>query len=359
MILWVGLLSGAVRFASGYGAAAWHAHEFLFGYVSAVMTGFLLTAIPNWTGRMPLQGGRLLILVMLWLAGRTVMLMSDVLGNIPAAVVDATYLIVLTGAVLREIMVGKNWRNLKVAGLAGVVAFANIVFHAEVIFSGAPDYGLRLGIGGIVVLITLVGGRVTPSFTHNWLARRGDPKRPASLGRFDFISIGVTVVALLLWIAAPGWLGTGGALFAVALFQAIRLSRWAGLRTWREPLVLILHIGYAFVPLGAFALAVSIFWPELLPATGALHAWTTGAMGVMTVAIMTRATRGHTGQSIEATLVTNLTYASILVAAFTRVAAPLVPEYTIELLYASAAAWIGSFGCFVVSYGPMLLRARR
>lgn len=359
MICWIGLLSGALHFAAGYGAVAWHAHEFLFGYVSAVMTGFLLTAIPNWTGRMPLQGGPLLGLVTLWLAGRIAMLMTDVIGIVPGAFVDVAYLFVLTATIVREILAGKNWRNLKVVGLVGLVATANVVFHAEVILAGAPDYGMRLGIAGIVALIMLVGGRVTPSFTNNWLARQGAAARPAPLSRFDFASIGVTALALLLWIAAPTWQGTGAALVVAALLQTIRLSRWAGLHTWREPIVLILHIGYAFVPLGALVLAVSIFWPELLPATGALHAWTTGAMGVMTLAIMTRATRGHSGYSIESTPMTSAIYAAIVIAAIARVAAPFAPSYMTELLYVSAAGWIAAFGLFVLSYGPMLVKARR
>lgn len=358
MIGWLGLLAGAFRFASSYGAVTWHAHEFLFGYVSAVMTGFLLTAIPNWTGRMPLQGGPLLALWLLWVAGRISMLMTDVIGDIAASAVDSIYLFVLTAVIVREILAGRNWRNLKVVALIGLIAAANVVFHIEVIGLGAPNYGVRAGIAAIVLLIVLVGGRVTPSFTHNWLARRGDPNRPAPLGRFDFASIAVTAAALILWIAAPDWIGTAGALAAAAVMQAVRLWRWAGLSTWREPIVLILHLGYAFVPLGALTEAVSIAWPQMLPQTGALHAWTTGAMGTMTLAIMTRATRGHTGRDISAGPFTIFIYAAILFSAASRVAAPLAPSFYSELLYMSAAGWIGAFAGFVGCYGPMLVRAQ-
>lgn len=359
MIGWIGLLTGRLTFASSYGTIAWHAHELLFGYVSAVMTGFLLTAIPNWTGRLPLQGRPLLLLVMFWAAGRAGMLLTDVVGNVPAAMVDSAYLIAVTVIAAREVLAGKNRHNLKVVGLIGLVAAANVLFHAEVVLNTFPDYGIRLGIAGIIVLITLVGGRVTPSFTHNWLARRGDLHLPTPLGRFDFVSIGVMAFALVLWVVAPAWLGTGAALLVAAVLQAIRLSRWAGVWTWREPIVLILHIGYAFVPLGALALAISIVWPDLLPQTGALHAWTTGAMGIMTLAIMTRAARGHTGHDIMSTPATNLIYAAIIVAAVTRVVAPVSPGLTTELLYLSAAAWILSFVAFLVAYGPMLWSATR
>lgn len=358
MLLWIGLLSGRCRFATGYGAVAWHSHELLFGYISAVLTGFLLTAIPNWTGRMPLQGSPLLGLVVLWLVGRVAMLMTDQIGAVAAAVIDGAYLFVLTGAVMREIIVGKNWRNLKVTLLVALVAVANVAFHIETMLMGAPDYGIRMGIATIIALIMIVGGRITPSFTHNWLARRGEQIRPAPLGRFDFLSIGLTAIGLVCWIVAPAWTGSGVALLIGAALQTVRLSRWAGLQTWREPIVLVLHLGYAFVPLGALTLGISILWPEVIPPSGGLHAWTTGAMGVMTLAVMTRATRGHTGRALEAGVPTSLIYAAILLAALARIAAPIVPECYFELLYISAGAWLVAFGGFVACYGPMLVREK-
>jgi uncharacterized protein involved in response to NO len=359
IVLWMGLLEGAWSFAKGYGAVAWHSHELLFGYVPAVMTGFLLTAVPNWTGRMPLQGGPLLALVLVWLAGRVAMLMTDVIGGPAAAIIDAAYLFVLAAVIIREVVAGKNWRNLKVTLLVVLVAIANTTFHAEVILVGAPDYGIRIGIAAVVTLIVLVGGRITPSFTHNWLTRSGDEKRPAPLGQLDFVSIGVTVLALLCWIATPGWSITGIALLAASALQALRLARWAGERTWREPIVFVLHLGYFFVPLGALTLGISILWPDVVAASGALHAWTTGAIGVMTLAVMTRATRGHTGRTIESTWSTIAIYAAILVAACARIAAPVFPAIYFELLCAAAIGWIVAFGGFVATYGPMLIRDRR
>ena len=158
MVLWIGLLSGQWAFAKSYGAVAWHAHEFLFGYVSAVLTGFLLTAIPNWTGRLPLQGRALLALFSLWMVGRAAMLASDRVG-MAAIIIDCAYLPALLAVILREIMAGANRRNLKVAMLVAVVALANVVFQIEVAVSGAPDYGLRLGCAAIVGLIVAAGIR--------------------------------------------------------------------------------------------------------------------------------------------------------------------------------------------------------
>ena len=208
MVLWIGLVSGLWQFANAYGAVAWHAHEFLFGYVSAVLTGFLLTAIPNWTGRLPLQGSPLLALCLLWAAGRVAMLATDQIGVVAAAAVDCAYLPTLAAVILREIIVGRNWRNLKVTILVVLLALANVLFQVEVLVRRAPDYGLRLGTAAIVGLIMLVGGRITPSFTHNWLTRAGSAKLPAPLDRFDMTAIAVAGGALLSWIAAPGWRGT-------------------------------------------------------------------------------------------------------------------------------------------------------
>jgi uncharacterized protein involved in response to NO len=314
MVLWIGLLSGWWTFAGDYGVIAWHAHEFLFGYIAAVMTGFLLTAIPNWTGRFPLQGKPLLALFVLWLAGRAAMLAVDEIGTIAAAIVDCAYLVTLTAVITREIVAGSNWRNLRVGVLVALTAVANIVFQAEVVIYAAPTYGLRLAVAAIVGLIMVVGGRITPSFTSNWLTRQGIGKRPAPLDRFDIASIAFAALALVAWIAAPDWDGTAALLLLMAIAQAARLSRWAGTQTWREPILFVLHVGYAFVPVGALMLSLSILWPRIVPASGALHAWTTGAMGIMTLAVMTRATLGHTGRDVLSTPMTTVIYGAMLLA---------------------------------------------
>jgi len=359
MVLWIGLLSGFCNFAIGYGAIAWHAHEFLFGYIAAVMTGFLLTAIPNWTGRFPLQGMPLFALFLLWLAGRVAMLTTDWIGTGTAAIIDCAYLITLTAVISREIVAGSNWRNLRVAVLVALMAIANIVFQAEVLVYAGPNYGLRLAVAAIVALIMVVGGRVTPSFTSNWLTRQGSQIRPAPLGRFDIGSIAIGGIALIAWVAAPDWYGTAVLLLVMAIAQAARLSRWTGARTLREPILFVLHLGYAFVPLGAFMLSISILWPRIVPTSGALHAWTTGAMGLMTLAIMTRATLGHTGRDVFSTPTTVAIYGAMLVAALARIAAPLLPAFYYQTLLTAGVAWFLAFALFVLTYGPMLTRAKQ
>jgi uncharacterized protein involved in response to NO len=248
---------------------------------------------------------------------------------------------------------------LRVAILVALTAVANIVFQAEVLNYAAPAYGLRLAVAAIVGLIMVVGGRITPSFTSNWLTRQHSEKRPAPLGRFDIGSIALAAFALVAWIAVPNWYGTGVLLLLMAIAQAARLSRWAGAQTWREPILFVLHLGYAFVPLGALMLSLSILWPEVVPASGALHAWTTGAMGTMTLAVMTRATLGHTGRDVTSTPTTMLIYGAVVIASLARVVAPLLPTIYYQVLLIAGVGWILAFGIFLLIYGPMLVSAKR
>jgi len=287
------------------------------------------------------------------------MLTTDWIGTGAAAIIDCAYLITLTAVISREIVAGSNWRNLRVAVLVALTAIANIVFQAEVLVFATPNYGLRLAVAAIVALIMVVGGRVTPSFTSNWLTRQGSQIRPAPLGRFDIASIAIGGIALIAWIAAPDWYGAAVLLLVMAIAQAARLSRWTGARTWREPILFVLHLGYAFVPLGAIMLSISILWPRIVPASGALHAWTTGAMGLMTLAIMTRATLGHTGRDVFSTPTTVAIYGAMLVAALARIAAPLLPAFYYEMLLTAGVAWFLAFAIFVLIYGPMLTRAKQ
>ncbi len=357
MLLWVGVVTGRWEIAINYGPLAWHAHEFLFGYVGAIIAGFLLTAIPNWTGQLPIRGGPLLALFLLWLAGRVALLAVDQIGAFPAASIDSLFLLMLALVASREIVAGRNWRNLRVIALVFVLALANVGFHAETILFGAPDYSLRVAIAVIIVLIMLVGGRIVPSFTHNWLVREGSDRLPISFDRFDMLSILLAAAALIAWIVLPVSAVTGLLLTLAGLAQFLRLLRWAGLGAWREPLVLVLHVGYAFVPLGFFIVGASVWWPAMVPPTGALHTWTAGAMTLMTLAVMTRATRGHTGRELTAGAATQFIYAAAILAALARIL-PLAAEFSSTLLAISAAAWIAAFGGFVLWYGPMLLRNR-
>jgi uncharacterized protein involved in response to NO len=358
MALWIGAVTGQWTIAADYGPVAWHAHELLFGYVSAAVTGFLLTAIPNWTGRLPVRGGPLMALLLLWLAGRVALLASDRIGTVPAAAIDSLFLVALAFIVAREIVAGRNWRNLKMVGLVSGLALANIGFHVETIVAGAPSYTLRAAIALVIGLIMVVGGRIVPSFTRNWLANRGAKHLPVPFGPTDMLLIILAAIALGAWVIAPESAVAGGLLLLAAVAQLFRLSRWAGLSTWRQPLVFVLHCGYSFVPLGFLLVGISVLSPNLLPPTDALHAWTAGAVALMTLAVMTRATLGHTGRTLTAGAGICATYLAAGVAVLARLAVPVLPEMTMPLLDLAALAWIAAFAAFAVVCGPMLTGPR-
>ena len=183
MVLWIAILQGAVLLPTAFDPVAWHVHEMLFGFVIAAIAGFLLTAIPNWTGRMPLQGVPLAVLVGVWLAGRLAVGASAWIGAGIAAVLDLSFLTLLLGVVLREILAGRNWRNLPMPVVLSGLLVANALTHADVVgLAATGPLGQRLGIGIVILLIHLVGGRIIPSFTLNWLKKRGESNLPASFG---------------------------------------------------------------------------------------------------------------------------------------------------------------------------------
>jgi uncharacterized protein involved in response to NO len=355
IVLWLPLYFDEIGLPTHLGPLGWHVHEMLYGYTAAVITGFLLTAIPNWTGRLPVNGVPLAALALLWLAGRLALLVSAKIGAALAAAIDLSFLAVVLALAAREIVAGRNWRNLLVLVVLGVLIAGNAVFHAEVMLRGAADYGIRIGIGAVIALIMLVGGRIVPSFTNNWLARNNPGRLPVPFARFDVVTIAASTLALLAWVVAPSHSGTGGTLLLAGGLQAVRLSRWAGDRTLADRLVLVLHIGYAFVPLGFLLLGASVCWPAVPPSVG-IHAWTAGAIGLMTLAVMTRASLGHTGQALAASAATQAIYACAFVAALLRVCAAF--EHTVLLLHLSALAWVTAFAGFVAAFGPLLVGRR-
>jgi uncharacterized protein involved in response to NO len=330
----------------------WHVHEMLYGYVAAAIAGFLLTAIPNWTGRLPVNGYPLAALVTLWIAGRAVNATSAILGAGVAGVIDVAFLLVLAAVAAREIVAGENWRNLRVLVMIGILALGNVVFHAEVFFAGTANYGIRISLAAVIALLTLIGGRVVPSFTHNWIVRSNPGRLPVAFSRFDAIALASGAAALLCWIVAPLHPVAGWMLVFAAVLHLLRLLRWAGDRTIADRLVLVLHAAYAFVPAGFALLGLSILAPEFWPASAGLHAWATGAIGVMTLAVMTRASLGHTRRALAASIPTQLIYGFALMAAFCRIVAAFAPSP--GLLCAAAGAWVLAFGGFAVVYGPML-----
>jgi uncharacterized protein involved in response to NO len=359
MALWVPMLSGHLVLPSAFDPVSWHAHEFLFGYLGAVIAGFLLTAVPNWTGRLPIVGWPLGGLFALWVVGRIAVATSVHLPPSVVAVADLAFLVMLAAVLAREIVAGRNWRNLIVLAMLAVFILGNGLFHWEAARGGfaAQGAGLRLGLGASIMMIAVIGGRIVPSFTRNWLVKQVGTVLPVPpMQRFDNSALLTLLGALLLWVAAPMLALTGAALGVAAALHAWRLVRWQGQRTLSEPLVAVLHVGYGFVPLGALALAVEILVPGSVGMAGAQHLWMAGAIGLMTLAVMTRATLGHTGQALSAGAGTVTIYAALAVSVLARVAAGLWPAFAGPLHVIAGVGWIVAFGGFAGVYGTLLLR---
>lgn len=356
--LWLATLEGIVALPTILPPVTWHAHEMIYGFAAAAVAGFLLTAIPNWTGRMPLQNGPLAGLVGLWLAGRIALLMPEALGPWSTAVIDLAFPSLFLATIAREIIAGKNWRNAPMLVALGLLLTGNLLVHLEAVsLAGTASLGIRLGIATLLMLIGLVGGRIIPSFTGNWLARqRSDRSPPALFDRFDRGVLAVTGVTLVLWVADPDLVLVPWLALLAGAAQLARLSRWRGAATFREPLLFVLHIGYAWVGIGFLLLAASAV--TALPASAALHAFTAGAVGTMILGVMTRASLGHTGNALAAGPATIAIYILVTVAAALRVGAPLLFEGHMLALVLSGLAWSAAFGLFVQSYAPILLRPR-
>jgi len=360
MVLWVFALSGTLDLPTRLDPVSWHAHAFLFGYLGAIIAGFLLTAVPNWTGRLPVVGWSLGALVALWVAGRAAVLVSATLPVWVAPAIDLSFPLALGAVILREIVAGRNWRNLVVLALLGVFALANLTFHVEALrgIHAAQGVGLRLGLSTVIVMIALIGGRIVPSFTRNWLVKRGATALPAPpMQRFDRVTLLATPLALLVWTLLPGNPASGAALLVIALLHSVRLARWRGHCTGAEPLVAVLHVAYALVPLGALALGLATLRPGLVDPASAQHVWMAGATGLMTLAVMTRATLGHTGQALRADRVTVAIYGLLLGSVAARLLAGLMPGHLGH--HASAILWIGAFAWFAAAYGPLLASPKK
>ncbi len=323
LLLWLAALSGAIALPSALDALAWHRHEMLFGFVGAVICGFLLTAIPNWTGRLPIAGTPLAALFGFWLAARLALLFSGVSGIAIAFVLDVGFYILLAGLFAREVASARN-RNLPIVGL--VLLFGrrqrarlcgrgrNTEGYGNWLSRGHNDGGPH----------DLARRRKDRAVFHAQLAgqamrsRAGfRDRRPGSTS----LTIAVTAAAMIAWTALPHDRFAGAILILAGILQAIRLGRWQGVRAAADPLVLILHVGYAWVPIGLALLGASILSPAV-PASAAIHALTAGAMATMILAVMTRATLGHTGRELKANAPTIFLYLLVTLGAALRVAAP-------------------------------------
>lgn len=353
---WLGAYFWGYGVGGPFGGMQWHAHEMLFGYLGAVIAGFILTAIPNWTGRLPLSGMPLLVLVGLWLAGRAACLFSA--DPWLAMAVDLAFPATLGFAIWREVVAGRNWKNAPVAVMITLLGFANAFDHLGHMGILHHDLGQKLAITVAAMLIALIGGRIVPSFTRNWLVKEGSSSLPAPSGGIDKAALALTAAALIGWIVLPGNALAGTVLLGAGAMLAVRLARWRGEATVREPILLILHVGYGWLALAFSLLGLSALAPETVPHAAALHALTAGAVGTMTLAVMTRASLGHTGRQIDADRYVVAMYVMVSAGAVLRVAAPFAGDWNVHVLGGGGGLWSGAFLLFALRYAPVLFSRR-
>ncbi|SDY86159.1 NnrS family protein [Citreimonas salinaria] len=248
---WWLIWRGEVTLASHFTPVDWHIHEMVFGYGASVVAGFLFTAVPNWTGRRPTRGRPLVVLLAIWLAGRLAAAGLTGLGPVAVAVVDQAFVLAVAVMIAHEIVAGRNWRNLKVLIPVSLLWLANVLFHVEAMTQGSADMSRRLGIALLVFLILLIGGRILPAFTRNWLVKRSATRLPATFDRLDGLCLLSGAAALILWVVLPGHPATAVPAGLAAFMHLGRVARWCGWATWRSPLLLMLHIAYLTVPAAA------------------------------------------------------------------------------------------------------------
>ena len=354
--VWLWLLHTGGVLPSRFDGLTWHIHEMLFGFVMAAIAGFLLTAVANWTGRPPVRGITLGVLVAAWTAGRLACWFSAKLPAILVVTVDLALPILLVAVVLHEIVAARNWRNLPMAAPVAVLGTANLLMHLETLgVALTPGLGWRLAVAAMIALVSSVAGRIVPAFTRNWLKKGGKGDvRPH--GVLDRVSLALLHAGILAWAFFPANRSVGALLILAAGLNLWRLLRWRGFAAREEFLLVILHIGYCWMVIGIALLGWSVLSFEV-PLTAAVHALTVGAVGTMILAVMTRATRGHTGRPLSADRATAAIYVLILGAGCARVAAGF-GLWDPALLNISAALWIGAYLLFAISYGPMLLRPK-
>ncbi len=361
--LWVAAWLGHLPMPASLGTPIWwHAHEMIFGFAGAAIGGFALTAVATWTKRAPVSGAPLIALSALWLIARLLFFAPSSALLVPAVAADLGYGILLLVLMSREVVSARNTRNHKVLVLLALLPIANLAFFFGLRSNATWTMSaLFSGMWVVLLLINLIGGRIIPGFTRNWLKRRADletrstPKLPPAFDRFDLLVTWLMVaLAALQVLEAPAiWIALVGLSTGVLMFG--RLARWQGLRGAAEPLVWVLHLGFAWLPVGFVLLGLSAL--DLAPRTAGIHAMTSGAITTMILAVASRAALGHTGRQLESHPLLTASYLLITIAAIARVAATfgLGPR---GLLATSAIAWFFAFACFAWSYIPILTRPR-
>lgn len=354
--LWLFFRAGAVTIEGSLLPTVWHGHEMVFGFATAVVAGFLLTAASNWTKRETASGGWLAALCLVWLAGRAAMLVGPRLPPIVVAVTCLAFLPLLAFAVGRPIVLSRSTRNYGIVVALLGLWLAQLLTHAGAL-SGSilwQTAGPKVGVGLVIVLILVIGGRIIPLFTRN--TTKAEDIR--SLPWLDRIAIGGAVATLLADALSIGGWPFAAAAGVTAIASAARALHWGTRRSLSDPLLWVLHLGYAFVPLGFALRAIAVFVPRVADST-AQHALTVGAIGTLTLGMMARVALGHTGRPLKAPPSLAFAFGAMILAALARVIGPIVGgAVETPMIHVAGTAWTLAFAIYLVRLGPLLFRPR-
>lgn len=330
----------------------WHGHEMIVGFAMAAVAGFMLTAVATWTGRPPVSGLPLALLVCAWLAGRAAMLFAGLLPAWVTAFFDLAFPVLLCALIAREVIGAGNRRNYPIVGLAALLATLNLLYHV-----GFDRPALYLLIHVILLLITVIAGRIVPNFTANWLRARGRTSLPVVSAALDRVTIAATIATGIGAAVAPASAITGVVAIVAAVAHAGRLARWRGLSTTSEPLLFVLHVAYTWLPIG-YALSACAIFGLWFPPTAALHALTMGAIGSMILAVTTRVALAHTGRNLHAARLIVVAYCVLALAIVVRVSSSFAGGAYLDLVDLAAVGWMAAFAIFCWVYWPVLTGPR-
>lgn len=338
----------------------WHAHEMLFGFATAAIAGFLLTAVPGWTGRSSYSGVPLIALIIVWLAGQFAMVPLGLVPPMAADAIDLAFFPALILVLAPPLVSARKFRNLPFVGILTLLFLANLCFHLgeNGILEAGEQIGLGIAIDIVTLLIVIIGGRIIPAFTKSGLARQGIAVKLRSDRWIEIFSITSVIAVLLADLAMPLSAMNGVIALAAALAQTIRLTQWQGYRTARDPLIWVLHLGYAWLIVGLLLKGIWLITAEPF-AEKWIHSLTVGAFTTMILAVMTRASLGHTGRALIAPLSTATCYSLVTAAALVRVFGPaILPSMYNHIVTASGFLWIGAFSIYLWVYTPILVMPR-
>lgn len=358
-IFWI-----AVHHAGGYiieltitmAPFTWHAREMLFGFTIAIIAGFLLTAVPNWTGTAPVRGPMLVLLTATWFAGRIAVGFSAYIPPMAVAIADLAMLPLLAFLVASAMFQKFSKRNFVFLPILVLLFTSNLFFHLEVleVMEDGIAIGLKLALGMIVLLITIIGGRVVPAFTSNALRNLGETHLPVNIMPLNIVSVGLVAALLIADLIDHDHMMTGIIALAAAVANGLRLALWKGHKVLAQPIIWVLHLGFAWLVIGLGIKGFAILHPGLGPQT-ALHALTAGAIGTMTLAVMSRAALGHTGRKLVVNNWMVLAYILVSTGTVFRLIVPvLLPSYYNEGMLLAGIAWTAAFAIFSVVYWPIL-----